>query len=41
MQGGNRILNTLKKNRKDLPLISIITVVYNSALYIEKTIQSP
>ena len=40
MQGGNKILNTLKKDRKDLPLISIITVVYNSEAYIEKTIQA-
>ena len=40
MQGGKKILNTLKKDRQDIPLISIITVVYNSDSYIEKTIQS-
>ena len=40
MQGGKKTLNTLKKNRKEMPLISIITVVYNSENYIEKTIQS-
>ncbi|MBN2756343.1 MAG: glycosyltransferase [Bacteroidales bacterium] len=40
MQGGHKVLNTLKKDRKHSPLISIITVVYNSEAYIEKTIQS-
>jgi len=40
MQGGKKTLNTLKKNRNELPLISIITVVFNAENFIEKTIQS-
>ncbi|RLD75618.1 MAG: glycosyltransferase [Bacteroidetes bacterium] len=40
-EGGKKLLNQTRiRNDENLPLISIITVVYNSVGFIEKTIQS-
>jgi len=39
-EGGLRTKGVIKTSKKNKPLISIITVVYNGELYIEKTIKS-
>ncbi|MEM9275347.1 MAG: glycosyltransferase, partial [Cyanobacteria bacterium P01_F01_bin.143] len=39
-QGGLRLQGTIKKHTSNLPLVSIITVVFNGELELEETIKS-
>ena len=40
LEGGYRLVGTSSRRDSSLPVVSIITVVYNSEAYIERTIQS-
>lgn len=40
LEGGYRVIGQSSKNDESLPVVSIITVVYNSEAYIERTIAS-
>jgi len=40
LRGGRRVQGLLRETRPDRPLVSIITVVYNGAATLERTIQS-
>src|ERR1700739_1974354 len=40
MQGGTRIAGKQKQSINGIPLVSVITVVYNGAKFIEQAIQS-
>lgn len=40
LEGGYRLVGTSSRRNSTLPVVSIITVVYNSEAYIERTIQS-